>query len=99
MVRRTELGWLQRLACLAVIGAISMEQTAAMEVFLGFLPLSVTVEAETQAGICRLMCSHQWKPKFTNFSQARKCWDMEHEPNPHMETERMIPQAIHSQVP
>jgi hypothetical protein len=43
-----------------------------MEVFLGLLPLSVIIEAEAQAGICRLMCSQQWKPKFTNFRQARK---------------------------
>jgi len=76
-----------------------MLQTVAMEVFLGLLPLSVIIEAEAQAGICRLMCSGQQKPKFTNFSQARKCWDMEHELILQMGTERMIPQAIHSQVP
>jgi hypothetical protein len=76
-----------------------MVQTVAMEVFLGLLlPLSMIIEAEAQAGICILMCSQWWKPKFTNFSQARKCWDMKHELILQMETERMIPQAIHSQV-
>jgi hypothetical protein len=69
-----------------------------MEVFLGLLPLSVIIEVEAQVGICRLMCSQQWKPKFTNFRQARKCWEMEHELILQMGTERMIPQAISSQV-
>jgi hypothetical protein len=84
---------------MAITGAISMVQTVAMEVFLGLLPLSVINEAKAQAGICRLMCSQQWKPKLTNLSQARKCWDMEHELIRQMGTERMIPQEIHSQVP
>jgi hypothetical protein len=97
-VRITELSWLQRLASLTITWAISMVQTVAMEVFLGLLPLSVITEAEDQAGICRLMCSQQWKPKFTNFRQTRKCWGMEHELILQMETERMIPQAICSQV-
>jgi hypothetical protein len=54
-----------------------MVQTVAVEVFLGLLlPLSVIIAAEAQAGICRLMCSQWWKPKLSNFSQARKCWEM-----------------------
>jgi hypothetical protein len=76
-----------------------MVQTAALEVFLGLLPLTGMIELEAQAVICSLMCSQQWKPKFTNFSQAKKCWDVEHELILQMGTERMIQQAIHSKVP
>ena len=62
--------------------------TAATEVLLGLTPLHVLTEAE--AGIYRLMCSHQWKPKSTNFCPARKSKN---------DTEICIPQAIHGQIP
>jgi len=95
---RTELSRLHRLACVAITGAKKMAPTAAADILLGLPLLNVMTEAKAQAGICRLMCSQQWKPKFTNFRQARKCWDMEHELILQMRTERMIPQAISSQV-
>ena len=41
-VSRTELSKLQRLACLAITGAIQMTPTAAMEVLLGLPLLHVT---------------------------------------------------------
>jgi hypothetical protein len=58
-VSRTELSKLQRLACLAVTGAMKTILTATMEVLLGLPPLHVTTEAEAQAGFYRLMCNHQ----------------------------------------
>jgi hypothetical protein len=42
---------LQRLAYLAILGAMKITPTAAMEVLLGLPPLHVTVEVEAQAGI------------------------------------------------
>jgi len=59
-----------------------------MEVLLGLTPLHVVTEAE--AGIYRLMCSHQWKHKSTNFCHARKSRAMEHEPILQKGTDRMI---------
>jgi hypothetical protein len=64
--------------------------TAAMEVLLGLPSLHVMIEVEDQAGIYRLMCNQQWKPKSTNFGHTKKSWDMEHEPILQMGSERMI---------
>jgi hypothetical protein len=71
-VSRTGLSKLQRLACLAITGAMKMTPTAAMEVFLGLPPLHVMTEAEVQAGIYRLMCTQQWRSKSTNFGHTKK---------------------------
>jgi hypothetical protein len=49
-----------------------MAPTTAIEVLLGLPPLHVITEAEAQAGIYRLTCSQQWKPKSTNFGHARQ---------------------------
>jgi hypothetical protein len=62
-----------------------------MEVLLGLPPLHVMIRVEAQAGIYRLMCSQQWRPKFTNFCHARTFRDMEHEPILQMGTDMMIP--------
>jgi hypothetical protein len=67
---------------------------AAMEVLLGLLPLHVTIEAETQAGIYRLMCNQQWSPRSTNYGHARKSWDMEQEDTLLMGTDRMTPRCV-----
>jgi hypothetical protein len=58
-VSRRELNKLQRLACLAIMGAMKTTPTAATEVLLGLPPLHVVIEAEAQAGIYRLMCNQQ----------------------------------------
>jgi hypothetical protein len=78
-----QLSKLQRLACLAITGAIKMAQTAAMEILLGLPPL--------HGGIYRLMCSQQWKPKSTNLGHAKKCIDREQEPTLQIGTDRMTP--------
>jgi hypothetical protein len=61
-----------------------MTQTGAMEVHLGLPHL--------HGGIHRLMCSQQWKPKSTNFGDAKISRDIEHEPILQIGTDRMIPQ-------
>jgi hypothetical protein len=70
-VSRIELSKIQRLACLAITGAMKTTPTAAMEVLLGLPPLRVKIEAEAQAGIYRLMCDQQWKPKSNNFGHQK----------------------------
>jgi len=55
-VSRSEFIKLQKLARLAITGAMMTAPTAAMEVLLGLTPLPAVTEAE--AGIYRLMCSH-----------------------------------------
>jgi len=54
---------LQRLACLAITGVMKTTPTAATEVLQGLPLLHVMIEAEALAGIYRLMCNKQWKPK------------------------------------
>jgi ribonuclease HI len=68
-----------------------MTPTAAMKVLLGLPPLHVMIEAEAQAGIYRLMCTQQWRPKSTSFGYTKKSWDMEHEPILQMGSHRMRP--------
>jgi hypothetical protein len=79
-----------RLACLAITGAMKTTPTAAMEVLLGLRPLRVMTEVEAQAGIYRLMCNQQWKPKSTNFGHTKQSRDMEHEPILRMGSDRML---------
>jgi hypothetical protein len=87
-----ELNKLEKFACLAITGVMMMmTSTAAMEVLLGLLPLHVITDAEAQAGIYRLTCNQQWRPKSTNHGYAKKSRDMEHEPIILMETNKMIP--------
>jgi hypothetical protein len=79
-VSMRELNRLQRLACLAIMGAMKTTPTAAMEVLLGLPPLHVITEAEAQAGIYRLICNQQWRPRSTNYGHAKKAREMEQEP-------------------
>jgi hypothetical protein len=96
-VSRTELSKIKRLACLAITGAMKTTPTAAMEVLLGLPPLHVMIKTEAQAGIYRLMCNQQWKPKSTNFGQTKKSWDMEHEPILQVESDRMLPRYAYQE--
>jgi hypothetical protein len=73
---------------LAVTQVMMTTPTAAMEVLLGLTPPHVVIAAE--AGIYRLMCSHQWKPKSTKFCHARKTRAMQHTPILQTGTDRMI---------
>jgi hypothetical protein len=69
---------------------MKMTPTPAMEVLLGLPALHVMIEAKAQAGIYRLMCNQQWKPKSTNFGHTKKSRDMEHKPILQMGTDRML---------
>jgi hypothetical protein len=53
---------------------------AAVEV-LGFPPLHLKMEAEAQAGICRLSCNDQWKPRSIYHGHERKVQDITKEPS------------------
>jgi hypothetical protein len=65
--------------------------TAAMEVLLGLPPLLVITKAEAEAGIHRLMCNQNRKPKSTNFGHTKKSRDMEHEPILEKGSDSMVP--------
>jgi hypothetical protein len=93
---RAELSKLQRVACLAITGAIRTAPTAAIEVLLGLPPLHLQLEAEARAGIYRLHCSEQWKPKSKGFGNAHMTQDMEKEPILQMESDNMIQRHVYS---
>jgi hypothetical protein len=40
-----------------------MTPTAALEILLGLPPLHLQLEAEARAGMYRLQCNEQWKPR------------------------------------
>jgi hypothetical protein len=56
-VSKMELNKLQKLACLAITGAMRTTPTAAMVVLLVLPPLHVIIEAEAQTAIYRLICN------------------------------------------
>lgn len=82
---------LQRLATLAITETMRMAPTVAMEVLLGLPPLHVMIEMDARVGIYRLMCTQQWRLKFTNFGHVGKSQDMRHEPILQMGNDRMKP--------
>jgi hypothetical protein len=92
---RAELSKLQRMACLGITGAIRTAPTAAIEVLLGLSPLHLQLEVEARAGIYRLHCSEQWRPKSKGCGHAQMTQDMEKEPILHMGTDRMIPRHVY----
>ena len=75
-VSRMELNKLHILVCLAITGAMRTTPTAATKVLMGLLPLHLINEVEAQIAIYRLMCNLQLKPKFTNYGNTKKSWDM-----------------------
>jgi hypothetical protein len=93
-VSRMEFNKLQRIACLAITGVMTTTPAAAMEVLLGPSPLHVTIEVEAQAGIYRLMCNQQWRPRCTKYGHPKESWDMEQEPILLLGTDRMTPRYV-----
>jgi hypothetical protein len=71
-VSMKELSKIQKLGCLAITGAMKVTPRAAMEVLVGFPALHVMTEAEAQTGVYRIMCTQQWRPKYTNFRHTKK---------------------------
>jgi hypothetical protein len=64
-----------------------MTPTAAIKAFLGLSPLHLHLEAEAKAGIYRLDCNDQRKPKSEGFVHADMTWKLVREPILHMGTE------------
>jgi hypothetical protein len=93
-ISRIELNKLQRLACLAITGAMKTTLTAAVEFLLRLPPLHVIMEAEAQAGRYRLMCNQQWRSTCMNYGHTKKSWDMKQEPILLMGTDKMIPRYV-----
>jgi len=60
-----------------------------MEVLLELPSLYMINVMEAGAVIYRLMCNHQWKPKFTKYSQTKKSLNTEHEPISLIGTDKM----------
>jgi hypothetical protein len=82
------------MTCLGITGAKQLQQ-AATEVIIGLLPLHLHFEAEARAGIYRLYCSDQWKPKSEGSGYAYMTQGLNKEPILQMETDRMILRHVH----
>jgi hypothetical protein len=70
----------RRLACLGIIGAMKATPTVAVKVFLGPLPLHLQLEAPAKAGVYRLSCSNQCKPKSECLEHACIIQNMKKDP-------------------
>jgi hypothetical protein len=95
---RAEFSKLPRMACLGITGAMRTAPTAAIEVLLGLSPLHLQLGAEARAGIFRLHCSEQWKPKSKGLEHAYMTQDMKKEPILQMGTDRMIPRHVYGRA-
>ena len=60
-VARDMLGRIQRLACLAITGAIRTTPTAAMEVLLGLQPLDIYMRSAAMCSCYRMKCTGTWR--------------------------------------
>jgi hypothetical protein len=87
---RAKLSKLQRLVCLGITGAIRMAPTAPVEVLLGPPHLHLKTKAEAQAGVYRLSCHGQWKPRSIWYRHAKKVWAMIKKSILQMGTDKMI---------
>jgi hypothetical protein len=87
-----ELSKLQRMACLRITEAMKTAQRTAIEVLIGLPPLHLQLKARVRAGIYRLYCSDQLKPKTEGFEHAHVTRGI-----PQMRTDRMI--ARHVRLP
>jgi hypothetical protein len=95
---RAELNKLQRLACLGITRAMRMAPTAAIEVFLRLPSLHLQLEAEVKAGIYRLCCGKQQKPKSYEYRHAYMSPGIKVEPILQIGTDKMIPRHIYNKI-
>jgi hypothetical protein len=75
--------------------AIRTPPTAAIEVLFGLPPLHLQLEAEARAGIYRLYCSEQWKPKSIGFDTRTRGRTWRKKPISQMRTDKMIPRHVY----
>jgi hypothetical protein len=88
---------------MGITEAMSMAPTPVIEVLLGRPPLHLQLEVEAKAGVYRLNCNYQRKPKSEGSGHADMTWNMKKEPILQLgkdknDTEICLLQVIHSQV-
>jgi hypothetical protein len=64
------------MAYLGLTGAMKTASTAAIEGLSGLPELHLKMKDEARAGIYRLYCCDQWKPKSVDFEHAHKAQSM-----------------------
>jgi hypothetical protein len=79
-MHHAKLSNLQRLAHLGIAEAKKTTPTAAVEVFLGLLPLHLKTQNEALAGIYWLSSNEKQKPKSLGYEHVSKAWDTMREP-------------------
>ena len=89
-VARTLLSSLQRLACLAITGAIRTTPTAAMEMLTGLLPLDIHIKQVAMSTCYRLKSNINWKHTYDPKSHTHVLdWMHKVAPVTNMEGDRM----------
>jgi hypothetical protein len=94
---KIQLGRIQRMACLAVTGAMKSTHTAAMEVLLNLTPLNLLIMAETRMTLYRL---HMFKqPADLNTETALlSIWKNVSDPILDMRSDHTIPVYNYSKI-
>jgi hypothetical protein len=83
---------------LGITGAVRTVTTAEIELLLGLRPLPLQLEAEARAGIYRIYCSDQWKPKTEVSGHAYVTQSLKREPILQMGIYKMIPRHVYDKV-
>jgi hypothetical protein len=87
---KIQLGRIQKMACLAITGAMKMTPTAAMELLLHLTPLDLLIMAEARMALCRLHILTQ--PDVPNTSAGLlSIWENVREPILDMRSDHTIP--------
>jgi hypothetical protein len=66
-----------------------------MEVLVGLSALHVMIEAEARTGVYSVLCTQQWRLKYTNVGHTKKSRHMEHEPILQMGSDRMLQRYVY----
>jgi len=92
---KTQLGRIQRIACLAITGAMKSTPTAAMETLLNLTPLNLVIQAEARMALYRLHI-HKQPAKFK--AGLLSIWKNVSDPLLEMRADHMTPVYYYSKV-
>jgi len=94
---KTQLGRIQRMACLAITGAMKLTPTAAMEMLLNLTPLDLVIMAEARMALNRLHILKQPADSKTE-SGLLSIWKIVSDPILDMRSDYTIPVYYYSKI-
>jgi len=92
-VASNKLEHIQRLACLAITGAVRTTPTLALEIIVGLYPLSIHIKQEAMLACYRMITNGQWKQTCCGHTGIKSSL-MAHAPLSQMRSDKILPQYI-----